>query len=149
MSAFQHVPMNRDDADAFVDLHHRHHGRTQGYKFAMGCVDEEGVLQGVAVVGRPVARALDDGWTLEVLRLCSLGGDNVCSFLYGRAWKAARALGYRRLVTYTQPSEGGASLRAAGWTVVAQAGGGPDWHCESRPRVSRSRQETLRWEVVA
>ena len=102
------VPMTRDEASAFVDQHHRHHGRPAGYRFAVGVARDELVV-GVAIVGRPSARLLDDGWTAEVTRVCVL--DNVpngCSKLYGACWRAARALGYRRLVTYTLPVEGGA-----------------------------------------
>jgi hypothetical protein len=104
------------------------------------------VIRGVAMVGRPVARNLQDGWTLEVLRVATDGVRNGCSMLYGAAWRAARALGYRRLVTYTLPEEGGGSLRAAGMTLIGKAGGG-SWNCASRPRVDKHpTQEKLRWE---
>lgn len=75
---------------------------------------------GVAIVGRPVSRHLDDGWTLEVNRLCTDGSRNACSALYAAAWRAARAMGYKRLVTYILESENGASLRAAGWKCVGR-----------------------------
>ena len=86
------------------------------------------------MVGRPVARMLNDGATLEVNRLCTDGTPNACSMLYGAAWRAAKALGYRRLITYTLPEEGGASLRASGWRLVGLRGGG-SWGRESRPRT--------------
>lgn len=102
---------------------------------------------GVCVIGQPVSRMLDDGWTLEVLRSCTDGTKNVNSMLYGAAWRAAKALGYRRLVTYTLPSEGGVSLKAAGWRLVGQAGGGT-WSRPSRPRVDlHPTQVKLRWEA--
>lgn len=139
-------PMTRDEACAFVDEHHRHHGRPVGYLFAVGCHDE-GRVRGVAIVGRPVSRHLQDGWTAEVIRLCTDGERNACSILYAAAWRAARALGYRRLVTYTLPEEGGASLRAAGWRVVGETKA-EGWNRPSRPRVDVCpAQAKLRWEA--
>lgn len=87
-------------ANAFVQEHHRHHRPVQGAKFALAVTlsGSDGIC-GVAIVGRPVARHLDDGWTLEVTRLCTDGAPNACSKLYGAAWKAAKALGYTRLIT--------------------------------------------------
>ena len=102
----------------------------------------------VVIVGKPVARMLADGWTAEVTRLCSTGARNACSLLYAAAWRASRAIGYRRLVTYTLPEEGGASLRAAGWKLIGAAGGG-SWDRAERPRVdTHPLQEKLRWEVT-
>jgi len=100
-------------------------------------------------VGRPVARRSDDGWTLEVTRLCTDGAPNACSFLYAAAWRATRALGYRKLITFTLPSEGGASLRAAGWRLVGSTPG-RSWSVPSRPRVDKHPLQTkLRWEATA
>lgn len=125
--------------------HHRHHRPAQGGLFAVACA-QDGEVCGVAVIGRPVARMLSDGWTAEVTRLATTGEKNACSILYAAAWRAARALGYRRLVTYTLPEEGGASLRASGWACIGKAGGG-SWNAPSRPRVDRHpTQEKLRWE---
>ena len=107
-----------------------------------------GEVIGVVIVGKPVARMLDDD-TAEVTRLASDGTRNVCSLLYAAAWRAARAMGYRRLVTYTLPEEGGSSLRASGWTLIGEAGGG-SWSRGSRPRVDTHPTQTkLRWEVTA
>jgi hypothetical protein len=139
------VPVTLDEANEFVRLHHRHHGPVPGAKFCLGIADG-GRIVGVAIVGRPVARHLD-GWTLEVNRSCTDGTKNANSMLYGAAWRAARALGYQRLVTYTLPEEGGSSLRAAGWRCVGEAGGGR-WSRESRPRVdTHPTQMKLRWEA--
>lgn len=116
----QLVPVSLRTANAFVQEHHRHHRPVQGAKFALAVtLSGSDSICGVAIVGRPVARHLDDGWTLEVTRLCTDGAPNACSKLYGAAWKAAKALGYTRLITYTLPEEGGASLRAAGWRLAA------------------------------
>lgn len=107
-------------------------------------------MRGVAIVGRPVARLLDNGWTLEVNRVCTDGARNACSMLYGAAWRAAKALGFRRLITYTLPEEGGASLRASGWYCVGERGGGTwDRPNNSRPRVDKHpTQVKLLWEAV-
>lgn len=116
-------------------------------KFAIAAAAGDELL-GVAIVGRPVARHLDDGWTLEVLRLCTTGARNVCSWLYARCWRAARALGYRKLVTYTLASEPGSSLRAAGWRIVGQVSP-QTWDRPNRARDPGDPQERLRWEVAA
>ena len=94
-------------------------------------------MVGVAIVGRPVARSRDDGRTLEVTRLCTDGTRNVCSFLYGRAAKAAFALGYSRIGTYIRADEAGASLYAANWRLVGETKG-RSWDCPSRPRQDRT-----------
>lgn len=127
------VPMTLREANAYVEQHHRHHGPVPGQKYSIGLSDGEKIV-GVAIVGRPVSRHLDDGWTLEVNRLCTDGTKNACSMLYAAAWRAARAMGYKRLVTYILESENGASLRAAGWKCVGQAGG-LRWTGERRPEV--------------
>ena len=119
------------DANAFVAAHHRHHRPVTGHKFSLGC-EQDGRLVGVAIVGRPVSRYLDDGKTLEVNRLCTTGEKNACSFLYGAAARAAKALGYRKIITYTLASEPGASLRAAGWRCAGLAGG-LRWTGKRRP----------------
>lgn len=100
------VPITITDAAAFVGQHHRHHKPPQGGLFAVACAEAD-VVVGVAVVGRPVARMANDGWTAEVTRLCTTGEKNACSMLYAAAWRACRALGYRKLITYTLPEEGG------------------------------------------
>ena len=102
---------------------HRHNKPTQGGKFAIGASDGEELI-GVVIVGRPVARRLDDGFTAEVTRCCINDWKpipNACSFLYGAAWRAAKAMGYTKIITYTLQEEGGASLRGAGWKVIAES----------------------------
>ncbi len=129
------VTIELDEANAFVERLHRHHKPVVGHKFSIGAV-ADGKIVGVAIVGRPVSRMRDDGMTLEVTRLCTDGHRNACSFLYGAAARAAFALGFRRIGTYTLPSEGGASLRASGWRLIGERGGGA-WGRESRPRVDK------------
>ncbi len=143
------TPISFAEANAFVAEHHRHHKPCTGHKFSIAASNDSDVV-GVAIVGRPVSRELDDGWTLEVNRCCTDGSRNACSILYGAAWKAAKALGYKRLITYTLPQEGGASLRAAGWVLIGIRGGG-NWNTKSRPRIdtaiSMQGQKSL-WEAA-
>jgi hypothetical protein len=143
------VPLPLDEANAFVIQHHRHHRPTVGHKFSLGVADEDGVIRGVAIVGRPVARMLDNGLTLEVNRVATDGCPNACSALYGAAWRAAKALGYRRLITYVLKSEPGASVKAAGWKCIGERGGG-SWNMPSRPRVDKHPLQTkMLWEATA
>ena len=100
------VPCTIRDANEFVLQHHRHHRPTVGGLFALA-VSDGAAVRGVAIVGRPSARLLNDGYTAEVTRVATDGCANACSALYGGAWRASRALGWRRLVTYTLPEEGG------------------------------------------
>lgn len=116
------TPVSLADANTFVAQHHRHHKPVRGHKFSIGCT-KDGGLVGVAIVGRPVSRHLDDGLTLEVNRLCTDGTKNACSMLYAAAWRAARAIGYRKIITYILDTENGGSLRAAGWKCAGLAGG--------------------------
>lgn len=129
-------PCTRDAAFEFIKALHRHHGVPVGYLWCQAAHCDEGVLRGVAVSGRPVARGLDDGLTVEVTRLCTDGSPNACSMLYGAARRAAIAKGFRRGLTYILASENGASLRAAGyrllWTVK-----GRSWDTPSRPRIDK------------
>ena len=142
------MPITLREARAFVTAHHRHHRAPQGGLFAVAATDGA-TVRGVAISGRPVARMLADDVTAEVTRLCTLGDQNACSMLYAAAWRAARALGYRRLVTYTLPEEGGASLRAAGFRCLGEAGG-RSWSRAGRPRFdTHPTQSKLRWELGA
>lgn len=140
-------PITLTEANEFVGDHHRHSIPTVGHRFSIAAA-VAGSVVGVAIIGRPVARALDDGFTLEALRVCTDGTKNACSFLYAASWRATRALGYRKLVTYTRQDEPGTSLEAAGWKVVAEVAA-RSWHTPSRPRVDRDeRVPRLRWEAA-
>lgn len=144
------VPITLSEANAFVATHHRHHKPVVGHKFSIA-VSVEGRVRGVVIVGRPVARRLDNGWTLEVNRCCTDGVKNGCSALYGAAWRAAKALGYKRLITYTLPEEGGASLKASNWRCLGEKGGG-NWNVKSRPRIDTDhilQGQKLLWECSA
>ena len=126
------IPISLREANRFIEKHHRHSGRAQGCKFCVALSDGHGTLHGVAVVGRPISRYLDDGRTAEVTRLCTDGILNGCSFLYGCCARIAREMGFRKIITYTLDTESGASLRAAGWTCAGLAGG-KRWTGSRRP----------------
>lgn len=146
------VPAFRDEVARFVDEVHRHHGRPAGYICASAVADEAGQVVGVYTLARPSARALQDGWTVEVTRSCTDGTPNANSALYGAAWRVARALGYRRAITYTQEGESGASLRAAGWKPVAHRGPRSGWDTPARRRDNAASPNDVartRWEVAA
>jgi hypothetical protein len=142
------VPCTLREANALILALHRHHRPARGCILTLSCADD-GRVCGVAIVGRPVSRHLQDGFTAEVTRLATDGSRNACSILYGASWRAARALGYLKLVTYTLPSEGGASLRAAGWRCLGEAGGG-SWSRKGRPRIdTHPLQAKIRWEAAS
>lgn len=131
------VSLTLQQANAFVNEHHRHHNPVIRDKFRVGAM-QDGKLIGVAQVGRPVARGLDDGETVEVVRLCVLDGyRNACSFLYARCANAARELGFKRIVTYILESEPGTSLLASGFRFDCLTNGG-SWSCKSRPRETQA-----------
>lgn len=142
------VPISFADASAFVTAWHRHHQPPVGCKFCLGAADGERLI-GVAIVGRPVSRFLADGSTLEVTRTATDGTRNANSFLYAAAWQATKALGFARLITYNQAGESGASLRGAGWRVVAERPARSGWTTPSRPRQSRGTEHVARtlWET--
>lgn len=129
-------PIYFAEACELVRRHHRHHSPPVGHLFSLAVNDGEKVV-GVAIVGRPVSRHRDDGWTAEVTRLCTDSTPHVASKLYAAARRAAFALGYRRIGTYILDTESGVSLRAAGWRLIGRAGGG-SWNVQSRPRVDKA-----------
>jgi hypothetical protein len=142
------IPLSLAEANQFVAVHHRHHRPVVGHKFSIGATLGDSVV-GVCIVGRSVSRRRDDGLTLEVARLCTDGARNACSFLYGKAARAAFALGYARIGTYILNTESGVSLRAAGWRCLGERRGG-SWSVPSRPRVDlHPTQRKLLFEVEA
>lgn len=131
--ALRIVPVNRDQAYTAIKAWHRHHVPPLGYRYALGCAAGDRLV-GVATAGRPVARHLDDGLTIEVTRVATDGTRHACSALYGACWRAARVLGHRRAVTYTRAGESGASLRAAGWVHAATRAAQAGWDMPGRRR---------------
>lgn len=162
-------PVDLKGANEFVALHHRHHKPVIGQKFSVGVANHDtadsdinvikavftqyGVLCGVAIVSRPVAPRLDDGNTLEITRCCTDGTKNACSMLYGAARRAAHAMGYTHILTYTLPEEGGVSLRAAGFRLDKEDAGGPakNWHNRSGRMVEPVGADLVggKWRWVA
>jgi hypothetical protein len=142
------VPVNWQEARGFVREWHRHHKPPAGLKFCTG-VAADGVLVGVAIVGRPSARAYDDGLTLEVTRTATDGTKNANSMLYAACWDGTKGLGYQRLITYTQAGESGSSLRAAGWRVLAERPARRGWDTPSRRRDGNGNDGIARtlWEA--
>lgn len=145
------TPITLKQAQQFVNSHHRHNIAPCGHKFSIG-LEKDGILIGVCIVGRPIARNNDDGKTAEVLRVCVLEGNpNANSKLYGAAVRACKAMGYTKVITYTLPEEGGASLRAAGFVpegkVKKRANG---WDTPARKRSLPDKYpegEKIRWSI--
>jgi len=145
------VPVSWETAREFCGGWHRTHPTPPpGHKFSTGVATDFDVLVGVAIVGRPVSSAFDNGLTLEVTRTVTDGYPNANSMLYGAAARAAFALGYRRLITYNQAGESGASLRGAGFRIVAERPPRKGWDTPSRPRDNDSYLSVARtlWEVA-
>ena len=129
------IPLELAEANRLVAMWHRHHQPSQGHRFSLGVVDNDGHLHGAAIVGRPVARlAGSPRDVLEVVRLVTDGTPNACSILYAAAARAGLAMGYRRIQTYILEEETGTTLRAAGWTNHGTAGGGQWKHTDGKPR---------------
>lgn len=137
-SGMKAIPLELKEANEFVDLLHRHHPPVYRDKFRLGCVDESGKLCGVIQAARPVSRVLDDGQTIEVVRCCTDGTRNVCSFLYSRIARIAKEMGYSKIITYILDEETGTSLKASGWYHEADTQGNRSWNCPSRPRETKA-----------
>lgn len=127
-------PVTLRQARAFVARVHRHSDPPRGWRFGVAAYDSRRELRAVGIAGRPVARLLDDGTTIEILRIASDGAPQACSMLYGALCRAAKALGYDRAATYTLGSEPGTSLRAAGFIEVDRTNGSRTWDRPSRLR---------------
>lgn len=142
------VPIFQKEAFAFIEKLHRHHKKPVGSVFQIALSDGEKIVA-VAVVGRPNCRVLQDGFTLEVTRLCSDGTKNACSMLYAACWRVCRELGYKKLITYILNTEPGVSLKGAGWKLIGERGGG-SWSAPSRPRVDKHPiQKKMLFEISA
>lgn len=139
-------PVGYKEACAFVRMHHRHHIPPQGWKWGIAVNNGEEVV-GVIMVGRPVTRHADNGVTLEVTRCCTDGTKNAASKLYGAAWRATKAMGYQRLITYTLDTEPGVTLSASGWSLAGKIKGKP-WNNNTRVRKDNHPLcDKQKWEV--
>lgn len=151
MSKLSHRPATIRTAQAFVTSHHRHNKAPRGARYAIEAVFG-GAVVGVCIVGRPVARMLDDGGTVEVLRCCVADDAprNTASYLYGAARRVWQSWGGRKVVTYNLQSESGESLRGAGFVLVARVRAEPKgWGRTSRPRSVEAitAQRKNRWQI--
>ena len=144
------VPLSFDSACALVAKLHRHHEPPLGHKSSAGLLLDRRIV-GAVIASRPIARVFDEGLTIEVTRLATDGTENACSMLYRAVWRSAKPIGYRRLITYTQADESGASLRAAGFVKVAELPPRKGWNTPSRPRALNGTENVPRilWEIVA
>lgn len=143
------VVVDWQTARGFCQTWHRHHEKPPpGHLYRIGVAAGD-VLVGVAICGRPVSFVLDNGTTVEVNRTVTDGYKNANSMLYGAAARVAFALGYDRVITYTQQGESGASLRAAGWRVIAERPARGGWNSPSRPREDKGTDYIPRtlWEA--
>jgi hypothetical protein len=120
------VPVSLRQASAFIAMHHRHHRPPRGMRFAIGILSD-GVLVGVATAGRPLSRVLDPMRVIEVNRTCTDGTSNANSMLYGAVRRASKAMGYEKVITYTQAGESGCSLRASGFRLDAELPARKSW----------------------
>lgn len=140
--SLQIVPLSFRAAAEFVGQFHRHNKPPAGSKFCIG-VEQDNVLVGVAMVGRPIARAFDTGRTAEVTRTCTNGERNANSILYGACWRTAKAMGYTRIITYTQAEETGASLRAAGWVRVKELPPRKGWAASTQNPTLKAKRDVV------
>lgn len=138
-------PITLLQARQFTQDHHRHHKRPQGGLWAIALMHGDDLV-GVAIAGRPVSQVLQRRGYCEIVRVCVLPGvRNGCSMLYARCRRIAQQMGYTRTISYTLPSEGGASLRAAGFVPEAQTAGG-SWNRRLRPRIdTHPTDPKIRW----
>ena len=128
-------PIELKQAQAFINKLHRHHTAAVRDKFRIAAKNViGGDIVGVAQVGRPISRNLCDGYALEVLRLCTNGEKDVCSFLYSKCARIAKEMGYRKIITYILESEPGTSLKASGWVCEDDNCGGATWENSTRSK---------------
>lgn len=142
------VPLTLAQANDFVSRIHRHHAPCIGHRFSVGVADENGNLRGVAIVGRAVARHVDQNNVLEVSRLATDGTTNACSILYGTCARVAKEMGFSKIQTYILESEPGTSLKASGWVNEGEAGGGEGWHSRDGRRDDQPTERKQRWAKV-
>ena len=141
------VPITLKAANAFVATYHRHHKPTVGHKFSIGLSVNDDII-GVAIMGRPVARGSDNGFTIEVARLCTNGAKNACSMLYQAAARASKELGYNKIQTYILQSELGTSLKACGWKKEAITMGGEWQHTHGKRNNNYPIEPKQRWARI-
>ena len=138
------IPMSQREAAAWIRERHRHLPKTNGDMWRVACTDGGGKIVGVITVGRPLARSYDYRKVCQVLRCCTDGTENACSFLYGRASRIAKEMGYEQIITYTLMDEPGTSLKASGWMFEGITRG-KSWDTKSRKRDTPNLGPKKRW----
>lgn len=126
----------------YVAEHHRHLPKLQGGLFAASCVDPAGEVVAVAIAGNPSRVWQGDG-KIVITRVAATVAGNACGMLYGSLCRAAAALGYREVWTYTLPEEDGRTLKGAGFKDMGLTDGG-DYGRPSRARAPAVRPEPKR-----
>lgn len=130
---FKIVPVELKEANSFIESLHRHHKPVQGHRFSIG-LEKDGVLVGVATIGRPVSRHTSQKEVLEVTRLCTDGTKNACSALYSAAARIGKEMGYKKIQSFILDSETGSSLKASGWVFESISRGGQWKHTDGKQR---------------
>jgi hypothetical protein len=158
MAKLKVIPLTLKTANSYVKEFHRHNKTCTGHRFSIGALDKNNNIVGVAIIGRPVARMLDDGLTAEVNRVCTNDDSpkNVCSFLYARSWRIWQQMGGERMITYTLQSELGSSLKGAGWKIFGKTNKNDFWNTRKKTNVGYVEDRTpqtvdgqlkFRWEA--
>jgi hypothetical protein len=142
MAKLKVKPVTLRVANNLVTNFHRHNKKVQGHRFSLAATYENEIV-GVAIVGRPIARKLDDELTAEITRVCVLdtAPKNTCSFLYGRCWRVWQQMGGLRMITYTLQSESGSSLKAGDWKIMGET---QDWKAGKGWTTRKNRE----WQQV-
>jgi len=117
-------PITLKKANQIIKEFHRHNDVVVGCRYCLAALHEDEIV-GVAVVGRPLSRRLDDELTAEITRVCVKDNapKNTNSFLYGRCWRVWQQMGGKRMITYTLQEESGSSLKAVNWKIIGETGG--------------------------
>lgn len=140
-------PVSLQESNEFIEQYHNTHKRIYGFKFGVGIVNEDNKLIGVATAGRPVSRHLDDGYTIEITRVCTNHSEkNMSSRLIGALSRASKALGYKKIISYTLVEEEGISFKASNFSPVHTTKA-ETWNRDKRKRIDKAPiGKKIRWE---
>ena len=145
--AMRVLPITIGEARAHIERHHSHHHAPPGGLFACAVAKGDRVVC-AAIFGRPVARKLDAVATVgELTRVASDGTRHAASMCIAAATRAALALGYRRILSYTIYGESGASYLAAGWHITGLTGGFDGWNSRPGRSTATTTAVKVRWET--
>lgn len=141
------IPLTLAQANSFAAKQRENYRPFRGRRFAIGCAMDE-KLVGIVILGKPVDEALDDGLTLAVNYIHATGGRTAYGMLYGAAARAAKALGYCRIIAFLPENISSSGLRAAGWKCAGPVESGKPQapkklRYEQRLMVRRRKAEEL------